>query len=150
MKRGKATGPDDLAADLWKSKLWYPAEWLAKFFNQVIKDKKVSECWHNSTTTPIWKKKGSPADRSNYLPIRLLLHSMKIFERIPDRRIREIVKVSNNQCGFAAGCGTVDAIHTALLLLEKHREKQRPVHIAFLDLEKACDRDRCSQNIDIR
>ncbi|VDP01875.1 unnamed protein product [Heligmosomoides polygyrus] len=28
MKPGKATGPDDLAADVWKSKLWYPAEWL--------------------------------------------------------------------------------------------------------------------------
>ncbi|VDO19582.1 unnamed protein product [Heligmosomoides polygyrus] len=26
------------------------------------------------------------------------------------------------------------------LLLEKHREKQKPVHFAFLDLEKALDR----------
>ncbi|VDP41883.1 unnamed protein product [Heligmosomoides polygyrus] len=41
---------------------------------------------------------------------------------------------------FRAGCGTVDAIHAARLLLEKHREKQKPVHFAFLDLEKALDR----------
>ncbi|VDP26705.1 unnamed protein product [Heligmosomoides polygyrus] len=27
MKPGKVTGPDDLAADLWKSKSWYPPEW---------------------------------------------------------------------------------------------------------------------------
>ncbi|VDO85383.1 unnamed protein product [Heligmosomoides polygyrus] len=26
MRPGKATGPDDVAADLWKSKYWYPAE----------------------------------------------------------------------------------------------------------------------------
>ncbi|VDP06675.1 unnamed protein product [Heligmosomoides polygyrus] len=45
-----------------------------------------------------------------------------------------------NQCGFVAGCGTVDAIHAVRLLIEKHREKQKPVHIAFLDLEKAFDR----------
>uniref|UniRef100_A0A8L8KT92 Reverse transcriptase domain-containing protein n=1 Tax=Heligmosomoides polygyrus TaxID=6339 RepID=A0A8L8KT92_HELPZ len=45
-----------------------------------------------------------------------------------------------NQCGFVAGCGTVDAIQAARLLIEKHREKQRLVHIAFLDLEKAFDR----------
>ncbi|VDO63835.1 unnamed protein product [Heligmosomoides polygyrus] len=44
------------------------------------------------------------------------------------------------QCGFVAGCGTVDAIHAVRLLLEKHREKQKPVHFAFLDLEKAFDR----------
>ncbi|VDO72580.1 unnamed protein product [Heligmosomoides polygyrus] len=140
MKPGKATGLDDLAADVWKSKLWYPAEWLAKFFNQVVKEKKLPECWHNSTTIPIWKKKGSTADCSNYRPIRLLSHSMKIFERILDSRIRKIVKLSDNQCGFVAGCGTIAAIHAARLLVGKLLEKQEPVHIAFLDLEKAFDR----------
>ncbi|VDP62316.1 unnamed protein product [Heligmosomoides polygyrus] len=140
MRPGKATGPDDVAADLWKSKYWYPAEWLAKFFNQVVAEKKVPECWRQSTTIPIWKKKGSPADCSNYRPIRLLPHSMKIFERIVDGRIRDIVQLSSNQCGFVAGCGTVDAIHATRLLIEKHREKQKAVHIAFLDLEKAFDR----------
>ncbi|VDO65224.1 unnamed protein product [Heligmosomoides polygyrus] len=65
---------------------------------------------------------------------------MKIFERIVDGRIRDIVQLSSNQCGFVAGCGTVDAIHATRLLIEKHREKQKAVHIAFLDLEKAFDR----------
>ncbi|VDP17265.1 unnamed protein product [Heligmosomoides polygyrus] len=65
---------------------------------------------------------------------------MKIFERTLDRRIREIVKLSSNQCGFVAGCGTIDAIHAARLLVEKHYGKQRPVDLAFLDLEKAFDR----------
>ncbi|VDP03593.1 unnamed protein product [Heligmosomoides polygyrus] len=65
---------------------------------------------------------------------------MKIFERILDRRIREIVKLSENQCGFVTGCGTIDAIHAPRLLVEKHREKQKPVHVAFLDLEKAFNR----------
>ncbi|VDP23289.1 unnamed protein product [Heligmosomoides polygyrus] len=63
---------------------------------------------------------------------------MKIFERIIlDRRVREIVKLSDNQCGFVSGCGTIDAIHAAHLLVEKHREKQ---WIAFLDWENAFDR----------
>ncbi|VDP23330.1 unnamed protein product [Heligmosomoides polygyrus] len=65
---------------------------------------------------------------------------MKIFERILNSRIREIVKLSSNQCGFVAGCGTIDAIHAARLLAEKHREKQKSVHLAFLELEKAFDR----------
>ncbi|VDP07426.1 unnamed protein product [Heligmosomoides polygyrus] len=102
MRPDKATGPDDMAADLWKSKFWYPDEWLAKFFNQVVAEKKVPECWSQSTTIPIWKKKCSPANCSNYRPIRLLSHSMKIFERIVDGRIRDIVQLSSNQCGFVA------------------------------------------------
>ncbi|VDP25127.1 unnamed protein product [Heligmosomoides polygyrus] len=70
--------------------------------NQIVKKKKVPDCWHNSTTIPIWKK-GSSADCSGYRPIRLLSQqSIKIFERILDRRIREIVKLSDNHCGFVA------------------------------------------------
>ncbi|VDO27916.1 unnamed protein product [Heligmosomoides polygyrus] len=80
--------------------------------------------------------KDDPADCSNYHPIRLLSHSMKIFERILVRRIREIDKLFDNQRGFVAGCGTVDVIYAARVLVEK----QRPMHIAFLDLEKAFDR----------
>ncbi|VDO19292.1 unnamed protein product [Heligmosomoides polygyrus] len=40
----------------------------------------------------------------------------------------------------AAGCGAIDTIHAVRLLLEKHREKQKPVHFAFLDMEKFFDR----------
>ncbi|VDP07493.1 unnamed protein product [Heligmosomoides polygyrus] len=53
MKPGKATGPDDIAADLWKSRYWNPAEWLTKFFNQVVAEKKVPGSWQESTTIPI-------------------------------------------------------------------------------------------------
>ena len=37
-------------------------------------------------------------------------------------------------------CGTTDAIFAARLLVEKYREKNVPLHLAFLDLEKAFDR----------
>ncbi|VDP17538.1 unnamed protein product [Heligmosomoides polygyrus] len=100
MKPVKAKGPDDLAAALWKLKSWYPTKWLATFFNQMIAKKKVPNIQQRSTTIPIWKKKGSPADCTNYRPIRLLSHSMKIFERIVDGRIRDIVQLSTNQCGL--------------------------------------------------
>ncbi len=65
---------------------------------------------------------------------------MKIFERVLDRRLRSLVDITPNQCGFVKGCGTTDAIHAARLLMEKHREKYKPVHMAFLDPEKAFDR----------
>ena len=35
---------------------------------------------------------------------------------------------------------TTDAIHAVRLLVEKHREKNKSLHAAFLDLEKAFDR----------
>ncbi|KAL7832962.1 hypothetical protein SRHO_G00299800 [Serrasalmus rhombeus] len=64
---------------------------------------------------------------------------MKIFERVLDKRIRQVVMITPNQCGFVKGRGTTDAIHAVWLLMEKHREKNKTVHMVFLDLEKAFD-----------
>ncbi|VDP37453.1 unnamed protein product [Heligmosomoides polygyrus] len=139
MKPGKATGLDDLAADLCKSKSWYPTKWLATFFNQVIAEKKVPRYLAEKHDDPDLEKEGQPG-RLHKLPSNPLSHSMKIFKRIVEGRIRDIVQLSTNQCGFVAGCGTVDAIHAVRLLIEEHREKQKPVHLAFLDLEKTFHR----------
>ncbi|EYC05235.1 hypothetical protein Y032_0083g1658 [Ancylostoma ceylanicum] len=65
---------------------------------------------------------------------------MKIFKRIVDQRIREIVELSSNQCGFMRNCGTTNAIHAPRLLVGKHLEKNAPLHVAFLGLGKASDR----------
>ncbi|VDO22028.1 unnamed protein product [Heligmosomoides polygyrus] len=63
---------------------------------------------------------------------------MKIFERIVDGRTRDIVQLSSNQCGFAAGYGTVDAIHAAHLLLEAPRETKNSAYCLFRLGEDPC------------
>ena len=45
-----------------------------------------------------------------------------------------------NQFGFVPGCSTTDAIFALRILMEKHREKQQPLHLTFIDMEKAYDR----------
>ncbi|ETN83662.1 hypothetical protein NECAME_17385 [Necator americanus] len=81
---------------------------------------RTPDVWQNSVTVPVWKGKGGVADCASYRPIRLLCHTTK--------------------CGFAKDCSTIDAIHAVRILLEKHREKNRSVHLAFLGLEEAFDR----------
>uniref|UniRef100_W5LYV5 Reverse transcriptase domain-containing protein n=1 Tax=Lepisosteus oculatus TaxID=7918 RepID=W5LYV5_LEPOC len=116
------------------------AECLTDLFNKIIKKKAPLETWETSTTVPIWKGKGDVNDCSNYSPIRLLCHTMKIFECVLDAQLRTIVDISPNQCGFVRNCGTTDAIHAARLLMERHHEKRKTIHMAFLNLEKAFDR----------
>lgn len=60
----------------------------------------------------------------------LLLHTIKIFERILD-----IVQIAVNQ-GFVKNCGTADATHDVPLSMKNSQEKDRPLYIAFLDLRK--------------
>ncbi|KAK6738016.1 hypothetical protein RB195_020236 [Necator americanus] len=119
MKSKVATGSDDIFAD----------------------NGRTPDVWQTSVTVPVWKGKGDVADCASYRPIRLLCHTMmKVFGRVLEARLRKIVSVSLNQCGFAKDCSTIDAIHAVRILLEKHREKNRSVHLAFLGLEEAFDR----------
>ena len=54
-------------------------------------------------------------------------HTMKIWERIIDRRIREETTIGDEQFGFMPGRGTMDAIFAVRQLMEKHREKQKGI-----------------------
>uniref|UniRef100_W5MQY1 ribonuclease H n=1 Tax=Lepisosteus oculatus TaxID=7918 RepID=W5MQY1_LEPOC len=125
--------PDDIPAEVWKILGRQGADILVSLFNRITDEGAVPPIWVNRTTVPIWKGKGDVMECSNYRPI-LLCHAMKIFELVLDARLGKPVSVTMNQYGFVKGCGTTDAIHA---LLEKHREKNKSVHMEFLDLEKA-------------
>ncbi|GJZ37483.1 hypothetical protein Tco_0583674 [Tanacetum coccineum] len=45
----------------------------------------------------------------------------------------------NNDLGYLEERSTTEAIHILRSLMEKYRERQRDLHMAFLDLEKAYD-----------
>ena len=55
-------------------------------------------------------------------------HTMKIWEMIIDRRLREETTIGDEQFGFMPGRGTTDAIFAVRQLMEKQREKQKGLH----------------------
>jgi hypothetical protein len=140
VQNGKANGPDDIPTDVWKILGRKETEILTCLFNKIVDEDTALSTWTISVTVPIWKGKDDVMECSNYRPIRLLCHTMKIFQRVLDARIRNIVNITTNECDFVKRCETTDAIHAARLLLEKHRERNKPLHISFLDLETVFDR----------
>ena len=67
-------------------------------------------------------------------------HTMKLWERIIEVKIRKEVTIAKQQFGFMPGRSTTDAIFCLRILLEKWTEGQKAEHCAFMDLEKAYDR----------
>ena len=67
-------------------------------------------------------------------------HTMKVWERIIEARLRNRVEISKEQYGFIPGNGTTDAMFALRMSMEKYRKSQRGLHGVFVDLEKAYDR----------
>ncbi|VDM69796.1 unnamed protein product [Strongylus vulgaris] len=71
-------------------------------------------------------------------------HTKRTLERMQMARCLmaclQIIELPSNQCGFVKGTGTIDAIRTVRIVMEKHREKRRELHAAFLDIRKLSTR----------
>nr|CDJ97414.1 RNA-directed DNA polymerase (reverse transcriptase) domain containing protein [Haemonchus contortus] len=140
MKVGKATGPDGVPIEAWKALGEHGVKWLTRFLNTVTAEGRIPDAWRRSTIVLIFKQKGDAMECSNYRGIRLTAHTMELYERLVDSRLRELVPISQEQFGFMTERSTTDAIFIARQVMEKYREKRRPCYIAFLDLKKAFDR----------
>ena len=86
-------------------------------------------------------KKGHWRVCSNYRGITLLSLPSKVYSGVPEERVGQIVKprIREEQCGFRLGLGPVDQLHTLSRVLEDAWEVAQPVHMCFVDLEKAFD-----------
>ena len=72
--------------------------------------------------------------------LKLIDQVMKVLERVVESLIRQRVEIDEMQCGFMSGHGTTDAIFIVRQLQEKHLTANKPLYMAFVDLEKAFDR----------
>ncbi|KAK3524881.1 hypothetical protein QTP86_011082 [Hemibagrus guttatus] len=140
MKSGKAVGPDDIPVEVWKCLGEAAVEFLASLFNRVLESERMPEEWRRSVLVPIFKNKGDVQSCSNYRGIKLMSHTMKVWERVVEARLRKVVEICEQQYGFMPRKSTTDAIFALRILMEKYRDGQRELHCVFVDLEKAYDR----------
>ncbi|GJW50259.1 retrovirus-related pol polyprotein LINE-1, partial [Tanacetum coccineum] len=108
MGRNKAVGPDEILIEAWRCLGGEGVRWLTILFNKTFLRVKMPEEWRLREVIPIYKNKGDAQTCSNYRGIKLLSHAMKLWERVIERSI-----------------------------MEKYKERQKDLHLAFLDLEKA-------------
>ena len=89
---------------------------------------------------PILKGKGGVLECNSYRGIKLMSHTMKLWERMIETRLRQIAKIAENQFGFRPGKSTTEPIFALRILYEKYRERNKGLHMVFVDLEEAYDR----------
>ena len=102
MKKNKACGPDCLPIEVAKALGDEGAIWMTGVLNETMR-KGIPEEWRTSTITPIYKQKGDPLECANFRGIKLLSHTLKLWERVVEGRLKKIVNISERQYGFQPG-----------------------------------------------
>ena len=114
---GKAAGKTGIQAELLKAMGKIGISWLTDIINEIRKCGNMPQDWKKGVIIPIYKGKGDILDCNAYRPIKLLEHTMKVFERILENRLRKIVKIDEMQRGFMPGRSTSDAMFAARVMI---------------------------------
>ncbi len=132
---------DEIRPEYLKSLDVVGLSWLTRLCSIAWQSGTVPLDWQTGVVVPLFKK-GDRRVCSNYRGITLLSLPGKVYSRVLERRIRPIVepRIQEEQCGFRPGRGTLDQLYTLRRVLEGSWEFAQPVHMCFVDLEKAFDR----------
>ena len=96
-------GPDCIPIGVWKGLGDIAIVWLTKLFNLIFRANKMPEEWRRSILVPIFKNKGDVQSCTNYRGIKLMSHTMKLWERVIENRLRTMTSVTKNRFGFMCG-----------------------------------------------
>ena len=131
MKKGKAVRPDELQVEVWKCMEKMGIEFLTRLFNRLLMGERMPEKWRRSVLIPIYKNKGDAQCCGNYRGIKLMCHTMKVWERIIEASLKDRVEISKQQYGFMPGKGTTDAMFAPRMLMEKSTGKVKKSYIVY-------------------
>ena len=142
IRKGKAVGPDgpdgmNASLEVHVGKMGI--KFLTRLFNRLLVGERMPEEWRRSVLIPIYKNKGDAQCCGNCRGIKLISHTIKVWERIIEARLRDRVEISKQQYEVMPGKETTDPMFALRMLMEKYRKGQRELHCVFVDLEKAYD-----------
>ena len=144
LKRQKATGPDEVSVEFWRSLMDEESciEWLAHLCSRCLGEGTLPEEWGTADVTAIYKK--GPVDEcDNYRAISLICVAYKLCATLILARLQDggaETRLTSTQFGFRRARGTADALfavrrHLDLALAQRNGSTA----LLALDWKKAFD-----------
>lgn len=141
MKNRKSPGEDRITSEMLKLGSKTVEQAIKILLNKCLEEGKIPEEWNNAEVVILFKK-GDVTNIENYRPISLLSQMYKMLTRIITNRLTNKLVDSYQpveQAGFRKGYSTMVHLQTLRLLIEKTTEYNIPLHLAFIDFQKAFD-----------
>ena len=140
----KSTGSDNIPPRLLKMTAIIIKSPLTKLFNMSLSQGIFPASWKEANVLPIFKKKGSSSDPTNYRPISLLPCLSKILEKIVFKRIYQHVTendiLSERQSGYRPKHNTEIQLIYLINNIFKALDEGQDFSVIYLDISKYFDK----------
>ena len=113
---------------------------LVQVLNRLYNNKMVPESWNDGRVTTIYKNKGKRGAPKNMRGITVTSVMAKLVEKLVYENFSQDMEISELQGGGKGGTGTRDHLLVLNSIINKYKNKNTPLNIVFLDVEKAYDR----------
>ena len=139
----KSPGTDEIHPRLLKECAASLAKPLKILFDKTMSSSQLPDEWKRAEIRPIYKKKGSKLDPSNYRPISLTSVVCKVFEKVIKNRLCSHLidqdLLSSHQFGFVPGRNTKTQLLVTVKDWISNLDNGTATDIAFMDFKKAFD-----------
>jgi len=143
IKNGSAAGPDGIPAIFLKKIAHSIAKPLALLMRQSVDTGKIYDEHKLAYITPTFKS-GSRLEASNYRPVSLTSHIMKVYERVMKKYImKHLIKnglFNRGQHGFVPGKSTQTQLLVHHENIYKNMINGKNTDVIYLDFAKAFDK----------
>ena len=134
MQDNKACGPDGVPTESLRLVDKIDPMLICDQMNAAL-EKCIPTVWRTSIlTTVLYKGKGNMTECTNYRGIKLMCHGMKLYERLVEDRLRQVIEISSTQYGFQQS--TTEPIFALRMMQEKHLEKRKNLHMIFVAYDR--------------
>lgn len=149
-KEWQAAGPDEIYANVLKLIDEQHLDLITALFNSIYVTGRLPQEWLESTFITIPKKPNAKSC-GDYRTISLMSHTLKIFLKVIQRRIYRKLEenMADTQFGFRNGYSTRDALFAYNILIQRCLDVNQSVYVCFIDYNKAFDKVRHNQLIEI-
>ena len=149
-KKGKSPGNDEVTIEMILASGEFGMRKIAELARKIYETGYIPKEMYKSIFITIPKKPGA-VECNLFRTISLMSQITKIILKVILNRIKQKLKpeIAEEQYGFVKGKGTRNAIFILRMLTESSIEMQKDVYMCFIDYEKAFDRVRHTDLIDI-
>lgn len=98
MRKEQSVRYDDIPIEVWKCMREREIVWLIKYSNNILKMKRIPQEHRKNSLLLMYKNKWDIQNFTNYCDIKLMSHTLKLWEKIIEYKLSHETNIRESNC----------------------------------------------------